>query len=131
MRHNYSSPSVARLEAAFPGKGKELKRLLSGKVLPGTYPAVESWLRKCHNPPRWEEQVMLAVSEVIEGYGVEDAESSNTWISYYHQHFVFDYVNMGDTYDVTIVLDHRLNRFRLTSWGDYVEYLEGKGVMFA
>jgi hypothetical protein len=32
-----------------------------------------------------------------------------------------DYVNMGDTYDTTLIFDHRKGRFIVSSWGDIVE----------
>jgi hypothetical protein len=31
------------------------------------------------------------------------------------------YVNMGDTYDTTLVYDYKTNRFVVSSWGDIVE----------
>lgn len=38
------------------------------------------------------------------------------------------YLNMGDTYDLTIIFDSRSERFYLSSWGDVVESLEREGV---
>jgi hypothetical protein len=31
------------------------------------------------------------------------------------------YVNMGDTYDTTLIYDYKTNRFVVSSWGDIVE----------
>jgi hypothetical protein len=31
------------------------------------------------------------------------------------------YVNMGDTYDTTLLYDHKTGRFSVGSWGDIVE----------
>jgi hypothetical protein len=41
------------------------------------------------------------------------------------------YVNMGDTYDTTLLLDTRKDRFLVTSWGDFVESEERQGRKFA
>jgi hypothetical protein len=37
---------------------------------------------------------------------------------------------MGDTYATTVLLDNATDEFMVTSWGDYVEELEKKGVKF-
>lgn len=34
---------------------------------------------------------------------------------------VASYVNFGDTYDTTVLLDHETNRLQITSYGDWVE----------
>ena len=31
------------------------------------------------------------------------------------------FVNMGDTYDTTLIYDYKTNRFVVSSWGDIVE----------
>ena len=36
-------------------------------------------------------------------------------------HLVNPYVNRGDTYAPTILLDHETGRFHATSWGNWVE----------
>lgn len=36
----------------------------------------------------------------------------------------FDYVNLGDTYDPTLLYDYHASRFRVTSWGDLVDAWE-------
>lgn len=38
------------------------------------------------------------------------------------------YLNMGDTYDTTILFDSRTEQFRLGSWGDFVERNEHLGI---
>lgn len=126
----YRSPSVKVLEEAFPGKGKELKNLLSGKVKTTHYSSVRKWESLCFNRPRWDERAMCAANQILEGCGTEAAESENTWVDSFSRYFVFSYINMGYTYITTLILDHRINTFRVSSWGDYVEWLEGKGVQF-
>jgi hypothetical protein len=55
---------------------------------------------------------------VLNGHGVE----------YIHSHADtmrsqdgLSYVNMGDTYDTTLLYDHKTGRFSVGSWGDVVE----------
>lgn len=38
------------------------------------------------------------------------------------------YLNMGDTYDATVLFDSRNERFTVGCWGDVVERLERQGV---
>lgn len=40
---------------------------------------------------------------------------------------VLAYSNTGDTYGLTLVYDFTVNRFRVTSWGDWVEKYERRG----
>jgi hypothetical protein len=54
--------------------------------------------------------IMVAINEVLDGYGV-----------HYCEEYDFEYVNIGDTYDCTVVYDRELKEFKITSWGDYIE----------
>jgi len=67
--------------------------------------------------------MMQRVDEILEGYGIEGLESVNGRAHAY-------YVNMGDTYAPTILLDTSSDSVRVTSWGDWVEAQERKGNRF-
>lgn len=54
-----------------------------------------------------------AINTLIEGYGVE-------YLEYVDSSYAGAYVNMGDTYNATI-LKTANGTFRLTTWGDFVE----------
>jgi hypothetical protein len=91
--------------------------LVRGTVDPFTVPAAESWRRQCyHQPdPRKPETIMYAIGSVLAGYGSEAVWGES------ETRPVMEYVNMGDTYDTTIAYDYAAGRYRVTSWGDWVE----------
>ncbi len=106
--------SQRRLEIAFPRKGKKLRDLIKGRVKPDQYKSVQCWIEQCYNPPSYQEQVELAINEVLEGYGVEAIFKGGRYPEVV-------YINLGDTYTTTLVYDYSRERWYLTSWGDYVE----------
>lgn len=108
-----NQPSVKRLEAAFPGKGKEIKSLLEGGPT-RSYASVRAWEAKCNSMPQRHERVMCALNEILGGYGVESLLPIDDC------HPSYDYVNMGDTYNTTILLRND-GRFIVACWGEIVE----------
>jgi hypothetical protein len=56
--------------------------------------------------------------KMMDGFGVEYIRSSNDTV---RTPDGLDYVNMGDTYDLTLVYDHNKGKYVVTSWGDIVE----------
>jgi len=103
---------------------KRLEPLLSGKLDPETFGSVEDWVRQCFNRPSGDELVMEAANEILGGFGVEGIQIEGAWVDSHHFDIVASYVNMGDTYDATLVLDHETGEYLWTSWGDYVEGYE-------
>lgn len=112
-------PSIKTLEAAFPTKGKEIRELLEGKRKTKDYASVQEWLKSCYNMPRYEERLMGALNEILEGHGTEAiyGKESETWP-------IAEYVNMGDTYTATMLYDYDKEKVVVTSWGDWVERSE-------
>jgi hypothetical protein len=68
---------------------------------------------------------LAALDELLGTHGVESIRTTEHIDRYW-----FDcracYLNTGDTYNTTILFDTKKDRFYLTSWGDFVESLEGK-----
>ena len=66
-----------------------------------------------------------ALNELLGTFGVEPIRTTEHIDRYW-----FDcracYLNTGDTYNTTILFDTKKDRFYLTSWGDFVESLDGK-----
>ena len=88
------------------------------------HPAVVQWAERCYHDPRdnsnaYGECLMECLNAVLEGYGVEVIEGR--YIDHYHQNIQAAYVNFGDTYDTTILLDHETDRLLITSYGDWIE----------
>jgi hypothetical protein len=65
------------------------------------------------------EERMDKINEVINGYGVEAIRGDSN--NRYFMDTVGLYVNMGDTYALTVVYDTQKNGFYITTWGDWVE----------
>jgi hypothetical protein len=109
-------PSIKTLDAAFPGKGKEIRMLLEKKTRTTSYEDVHSWIEQCWHRPKYSERLMLALNEIIEGHGVEViwGPDSETWPE-------AAYVNTGDYYNATLMYDCRDHRVRVTTVADFVE----------
>ena len=108
------SPSLARLEAAFPGKGAELRALLKGDVKTRSYDSVKHLIESCYNPPDYAYRLMTALNEITEGCGIEVITDKGDRV-------VAEYVVHGDTYVTTLVRKLDTGTVMLTSYGDFVE----------
>lgn len=64
------------------------------------------------------EHVLRSASKMMDGFGVEYIRSSKDTM---RTPDGLDFVNMGDTYDLTLVYDHNKGKYVVTSWGDIVE----------
>ena len=73
---------------------------------------------------------MEAINTIIGGYGVEALRQHNISTDNYWMDTRAIYVNMGDTYTLTLLYDILMDRFYFTSWGDFVESAERKGAKF-
>lgn len=106
-------PSEKVLEKTFPGKGKELRTLLTSNDAVLAHPASVQLEKDCYSPPPMSYMRITALNAVLEGHGVEYVQGERRNSS-------FEYVNMGDPYEVTIV---RFNdgRYRIACWSDIVE----------
>ena len=86
------------------------------------FPATARWITSCYNHPTNEDEIAMEMfSELLEGHGVESIRCEGEHVDNYYFDTVFTYVNMGDTYDMTVVYDTANRRFMATSWGDLVE----------
>ena len=72
------------------------------------------------------EECMQELNRLIGGYGVQNIRGD--YVNGFWQDTVMLYVNMGDTYSTTVVFDTQRRRFYVTSYGDYVEFLQRNGV---
>ena len=112
----WNYPSRKTLEAAFPGKGKELRKLIEGDgVYPTDYDSVTSLEGHCFNSPSYSHMLLTAINEIIEGHGIEQIIPKDEG-----RHPSYDYINMGDSYNATILLRSD-GRLIVGGWGDIVE----------
>ena len=88
---------------------------------------IRAYMMGADTPGRVD-QAMDAINTILSGYGVESIKD-NRWTSYYCDIGLL-YVNMGDTYTMTILLDHEAGRYSVTSWGNWVEaYSKKRGII--
>jgi len=111
----WNKPSRKMLEAAFPGKGKELRQLITEDVHPDNYKSVQDLVGQCWHGPTYSHMLLTAINEIIEGHGIEQIIPKDE-----DRHPSYEYINMGDTYNATILLRSD-GRLIVASWGDIVE----------
>lgn len=66
------------------------------------------------------------VNDFINGFGVESVTAEDYQVDNYYYNIIALYINMGDTYDTTIVYDTENNEFEVSSWGDWFERWESE-----
>lgn len=116
---------LTTLEAVFSAdQAKAILRIDNGEDCPESYEAVDKWVRACYGSPSDDELKMAAYNAILEGYGVEAVRMEGAYVDAFHGDIVGTFVNMGDTYVSTIVLDSDSGEFLVTSYGDFVEALE-------
>lgn len=110
-----------------PRKAATVLAIIRGQLdplkYPGHFPATTKWANSCYNPLPAKDCKLSALNELLGMFGVEAVRDENTWDRYYGD-VVAEYLNTGDSYAATLVLDHQRGKWLLTSWGDFVETME-------
>jgi len=103
-----------RVREAWPDQAEQVLGLIRGQVDPNEFRSVREWVRECYHPPSKHERIAYALNELLSACGVEAvfAESDDKWPA-------FEYLNMGDTYDVTLIYSG--GKWSVGTWGDYAE----------
>lgn len=101
-----------------PEKEKEVNGLIKGTIDPEDYLSVRNWINSCYHTPNEKEQVMLALNEVLEGYGIKVVKGNN--LREYWLDVEYEYINMGDTYTPTITF-HPDNGWQIQDIGTVLE----------
>jgi hypothetical protein len=93
---------------------------------PKRFPRTCTWLEQCYHRPRNSEIKLAALDELLRTYGVEPIRIEDAFIDRYYYDIVASYLNTGETYATTLLLDHDEQRWTLASWGDFLEANESK-----
>jgi hypothetical protein len=72
------------------------------------------------------DDAMDFANEVIDGNGVEGVKGEGAHVDNYWRDTILLYVNMGDTYDTTVMYDTENEEFLIGSYGDFVEQWENE-----
>ena len=75
-------------------------------------------IRNYQQKYKYYQRVLECINKIVEGHGVEVIGDCN---SCRDEDIHAEYVNMGDTYNTTILYNRHTGTFNLTSWGDFVE----------
>ena len=92
-------------------KAEKIRSVLDNPESVLEYPTARAYYNACHHKPKTSELLMYAFNEILEGYGIEGITNPE------NMNDGFDYVNMGDTYAITIT---RRNGYRVESYGDRI-----------
>ncbi|MFN5920266.1 MAG: hypothetical protein ACK45I_03080 [Bacteroidota bacterium] len=116
---------VERLNVT-PEEAETVLKIIRGQLDPltGNFPKTREWYMRCYNRPRKSEIKLEALNELLCGCGVEAVTHEFIYVDSYYGNIVGSYVNFGDTYANTILLDHINNKWKITSWGDFFESLD-------
>lgn len=120
-------PSVDTLQKTFNLERNvaiKFRKLLDGRLDPMTFESVHNWVRQCYHMPMKRELKMEAANELLNGHGVEAINAVDHIIPR------AVYVNMGDTYKITLLYDTSDSCYRIMSYGDFIEWRERKGEKF-
>jgi hypothetical protein len=118
---NYSNLQISKLLNVSELIASEIKQIIKNEIPVTNYKAVNNWVNQCYNKPSNKELKLCAVNEVLRGYGTESISHEAIYINSYYGNIVASYVNFGDTYINTVLLDHDSGKFTIMSWGDYYE----------
>ena len=99
-------------------KAKLIRALIKKEVKTIDYrlfPLTFQWVQSCYHRPNWVERVLSCFSEILEGHGVEAIEGESFRFP------LMAYVNLGKTYQPTLLFCYKAQSFRVQSVGDYLE----------
>ena len=111
-----SAPSANNLLKAFP----KLDSVEAEKLSKRMEAAVAS------DDMKQVDDVMDDANKAIDGHGVEAVNGQDYQVDKYWMDTILLYVNLGDTYDTTILYDTENEEFSIGSYGDFVEEWESK-----
>ena len=101
--------------------------VLRGRIDPTKHPKrfslTNRWIGSCYHRPDNQSIKLEALNELLGGYGVEYIRLEDSWDPFYGD-CAASYINLGDTYTTTLLLDHQQNRWRLIDWGSWYEEAE-------
>ena len=111
-------------KSSYPDAFRVAQGLLAGSIEPEDIEACAQWIRACYHRPRGSALLMCALNSVLNFHGVEALRMLGEDIDAYHQDIIVSYLNSGDLYAPTIILDHRDGTMHIGDVGGFLEALE-------
>lgn len=78
-------------------------------------------IENASNKPRDVDQVLAIADRLMDGHGVETLAPEGAYVDRYWRDAIALYVNMGDTYEATLIYDTEHSEWLVMSWGDFLE----------
>jgi len=97
---------------------KAIKKVLTGRTDLMMINSAQKRQLEAYNPHSALTLALEAVNELMEQCGVEYIASKDDTM---HEAQGIEYINNGDTYNLTMTYDHRDDLWRISSWGNYLE----------
>jgi hypothetical protein len=96
-----------------------IQKVIRDQIDPLNFKSVQTWTNQCYNKPSIIELKLVAINEIIEGFGLEYIEHRDDT---FRDTLGISYVNLGDSYINTVCYDHSLDEFVYASIGDIIEH---------
>jgi len=113
--------SVKFLESVFPNLPRRnalaIRDIVKGYLNPREIPELEYLFGGFYNDPDRGYARLIALNFYLDGHGVEVIREEKSGMG----KIVAEYVNMGDTYNATILYNIKSQNFYVTTMGDFVE----------
>lgn len=91
----------------------------------GMFESVIQLNKQCLNPPDTIYEKLTVVNELMEGHGIESIRvDEKLYYDSYYGNSIASYINLGDTYTLTIIYNHIELEWEVISWGDFFEAKE-------
>lgn len=120
----HETMNMDRLSNAFGSEAAtQIMAVVEGCKSPELYESVHNWIRQCYNRPSDLELELHAINEIIGGHGTEAVFQSSD-----DMEPLFAYVNMGDTYIMTVLYDYHAGEYVCADYGSQIEYLAQNGI---
>jgi hypothetical protein len=94
-----------------------IRDIVKGHLNPMEIPKLEFLFRDFYRHPGQIFTKLIALNHLLDGFGVEAIREEKSGMG----KVVAEYVNMGDTYNATILYNVKSQNFYVTTWGDFVE----------
>ena len=85
------------------------------------YPVVDEWIRDCYNSPKKYEIILAIMNEILQGWGIGHMRKEGVNVSRYFNDIICVYVELGNSYCLTVCFDTDLGVFEICSTGDFWE----------
>ena len=111
-------PSIERINLAFPGYGKEVRKALESPRFCRQVLESKDLFNQYYCPPSRIHLRLLACDIILQTCGIEYIRHRDDTC---RVNYGLDFLNVGESYQRTLMYDYRLEKFRIDNLGDILE----------